>query len=84
MTLHLDPPRIRGPIRIAVLCERVREVSVWPGGVTGRFGKTPAAVLLAEGDRLTAVDLAGRRLDIATLEAACPGLVAAMRGANTG
>lgn len=79
MTLHLDPPRNHGHVRIAVLCERDREVIAWLGGVVGWVGKTPAAVLFAEGGRLTAVDLAGRRLDIATLEAASPGLVAAMR-----
>lgn len=52
----------------------------WPGGVAGRCARIPAAVLIAEGDRLRALDLAGRRLDIATLEAACPGLVAALAG----
>jgi hypothetical protein len=78
MTLQLDPPRTCGRFRLAALCERRRTAQAWPGGVAGQCNKTPAAVLIAEGDRLRAVDLAGRPLDIATLEAACPGLVAAM------
>ena len=79
MALILDPPLILGETRIWVLCERETGATGWPGGVAGHGRKTPAAVLIDDAAGLRAVDLAGRRLDLATLDAACPGLIAATR-----
>ena len=78
MTLWLDPPRRHGALRVAVLCDREREAQAWAGAVMARAHKVPAAVLIAEDGRLRAFDLAGRQLDVAVLEAARPGLIAAM------
>jgi hypothetical protein len=80
MTLVLDPPRRRGALRVAVLCERDIATTTWPAGLALRVRKAPAAVLIADADGLRAEDLAGRALDVAVLEAACPGLTEAMTG----
>lgn len=77
MTLMLDPPLRHGATRIWVLCERVAQAAPLPQGIAAHGRKTPAAVVIDDGDGPRAFDLAGRPLDLATLEGACPGLIAA-------
>lgn len=78
MSLALDPPRQAGAYRVAALAERWVVARGPEGGVMAVARKHPVAVVVATAGQLWAVDLRGRRLEPAALEAACPGLHAAM------
>ena len=75
MTLVLDTVRRTGGLRVAVACEvQVRAHSIGRG-IIGRARKVPVAVLMHDGAALTAMDMKGRQLDVATLGEECSGLL---------
>jgi len=82
--LRLDRPRRVGGLTVAALCEHRAESVDWRGaGLLGfHGGKTPAAIVFADGEGVRAFDLRGRPLDPATLDEACPGLIRAMMAAH--
>jgi hypothetical protein len=78
MSLALDTPRQVGRLRVAALAERQAGAVPLGGAVLATGRKHPVALVVADGAGLWAVDLRGWRLAPAALEAACPGLHAAM------
>lgn len=78
MALKLDTVVRHGRWRIAALCEA--GVAAFPAGgrVLAHGRKIPAAVVMSDGAQLFAFDLLGRALNPERLDAACPGLLAAL------
>ena len=75
MTLVLDSLRREDGWQIAVACEVRVRTHLLNNGVVGRATKTPVAVVMFDGASLTAMDMKGRQLDVATLGKECPGLL---------
>ena len=80
--MRLDPPFRRGDVTVAVLCDIRVSAHRFHGSFVVSGRKTPVAVLIDDGAGLTATDLRGRFLDLASLEADCPGLTEAMRASD--
>jgi hypothetical protein len=79
MTLHLDPPRNLGGLRIAALCEHFVGGHGIPHGVAVIGQKRPVAILILGPDELVAFSPRGVPMDVARLEMRHPGLGQAMR-----
>lgn len=75
MALKLDPVRVQGERRLAVICEVTSRVNADRDGVYASGGKRPVAVVFHDGAALEAMDMRGRPLDVETLARDCPGLL---------
>lgn len=83
MTLRLDVVHEQGPWRFALVCETTLRAHVLGQGLFASGGKRPVAVVFHDGEDLTAMDMRGRELDVATLDRDCPGLLATFEGNQT-
>ena len=75
MTLVLDIAPGAGGLRVAVACDVEVHAHSIGRRIVGRASKFPVAVLMHDGTELTAMDMKGRQLDVATLGKECPGLL---------
>lgn len=82
MNVILDPPLNVGPLRIATISQKTRSWREIHGGAVLAGGKRPLALLVELNGRVSAHAANGERLDLAEIEAMCPGALAAFAAAR--